>query len=205
MMNEAPEPYLPEEIVEPLLSSSNLSSVKEALEVLVETSRTADGRRDLASKGILTTALCLIQELRLHSEPQLLLLSLKLVRNLCAGEIVNQDLFIKHNGTKVISTVLLTKSESSTPDTGIIRMGLQVLANLSLAGYEHQCPIWNQFFPNEFLNLARFRSRETVDPICMIIYACCDGNDASMAELCGSDGLLLVAEIVRTVSAGKAG
>lgn len=205
MMTEATEAYLPEEIVQPLLSSSNSSSIKEALEVLIETSRTTDGRRDLASKSILTAVLHLTQELRQRSETWILLLSLKLVRNLCAGEIVNQDLFIKQNGTKVISAVMQTELKSSAPDYGIIRVGLQILANVSLAGDKHQCPIWIQFFPNEFLNLARLRSREAVDPLCMIIYACCDVNDASMAELCSNDGLLLMAEIVGTISAGKVG
>ncbi|KAK4749538.1 hypothetical protein SAY87_026987 [Trapa incisa] len=200
-MTKATESYLPEEIVMPLLSYSSSSSIKEALEVLIETSRTADGRRDLALKSILSAAFHLMEEARQHSEKWILVLSMKLVRNLCAGEIVNQDLFIKQNGTKVISAIMQTGLESHAPDSGLIRTGLQILANVSLAGDKHQCFIWTQFFPKEFLSLGRLHSRETVDPLCMIIYACCDVNVAFMGELCGNDGLLLLAEIVRTVSA----
>ncbi|OWM67013.1 ataxin-10 [Punica granatum] len=201
MGNEAVEAYLPEEVVQPLLSSANASSVREALEALIETSRTAAGRSGLASKNILAVVLRLTRELWQHPQRQVLVLSLKFLRNLCAGEVVNQDLFVEQNGVKVILEVLRTEVESSVPNSGIIRMGLQVLANVSLAGEKHQSSMWMQCFPNEFLDLARVRSRETIDPLCMIVYACSDGNDAFMAELCGEDGLGLVAEIVRTVSA----
>lgn len=84
-----------------------------------------------------------------------------------------------------------------------MRMGLQVLANVSLAGEEHQRAIWHCFFPDEFVALARVQSRETYDPLCMVIYSCCDGSTGLVTELCSDVGLPVVEEIVRTASAGN--
>ncbi|XWS27601.1 hypothetical protein CRYUN_Cryun26dG0130700 [Craigia yunnanensis] len=79
-------------------------------------------------------------------------------------------------------------------------MGLQVLANVSLAGDEHQQAIWFKFFPNEFFLLARVHSQETSDPLCMILYTCCDGKPGLVAKLCGDSGLPIVAGIIKTVA-----
>ena len=101
-------------------------------------------------------------------------------------------------------TVLrIIKVASSEPDCGIIRIGLQVLANVSLAGKEHQQAIWGGLFPDELYMLAKVRSQETCDPLCMIIYVCCDGSPELVLQLCGGQGLPIVVEIIRTASLGQ--
>ncbi|KAJ9188401.1 hypothetical protein P3X46_003760 [Hevea brasiliensis] len=192
---------LPEHLLQPLLRASKSSNLKEALEILIATSRIDHGRADLASKDILPAVVQIIQSMPYPSGHQFLTLALKLLRNLCAGEITNQKLFIELNGPGMVSTVLRSAGLASDPDHGITRMGLQVLANVSLAGEEHQQSIWHCFFPNEFVALAKVSSRDTLDPLCMIIYNCCDGNPSLVAELSGDQGLPIVAEAVRTASA----
>ncbi|XVF24548.1 hypothetical protein REPUB_Repub13aG0137800 [Reevesia pubescens] len=191
---------VPEDVLHPLLSTSNSSSLKEALEILITASRTAVGRGELALRNILPTVLRLVESLRYTSSREYLIQSLKLLRNLCAGEVANQNAFLEQNGVEVLSTVLRTAALLSDPDFGVIRMGLQVLANVSLAGEEHQQAIWLKFFPNEFFMLARVRSQETSDPLCMILYICCDGMPGLASELCKDLGLPIVAGIMRTVA-----
>uniref|UniRef100_A0A2P2PJR4 Ataxin-related family protein n=1 Tax=Rhizophora mucronata TaxID=61149 RepID=A0A2P2PJR4_RHIMU len=190
------------DVLQPLFRASESYGLKDCLEILIAASRTGDGRSDLASKNnILPAVLDLSRLLPYPSASQYLSLALKLLRNLCAGEIVVQDSFIVLNGVGVVSTILRSVRVGITgPDHGVIRVGLQVLANISLAGEEHQRAIWRQAFPNEFAELAMVRSRETCDPLCMIIYTCVDGSPGLIAELCGDQGLPVVAEIVRTVS-----
>ncbi|KAF5743109.1 ataxin-10 [Tripterygium wilfordii] len=75
-------------------------------------------------------------------------------------------------------------------------MGVQVLANVCLAGEEHQRAIWDRLFPEKLLMLATVRSREVCDPLCMVLFTCIDGNPNLVAEIWP-----IVAEIVRTASA----
>ncbi|XP_048136371.1 ataxin-10 isoform X2 [Rhodamnia argentea] len=191
---------LPKDILNWLFAYSKSTSLADALQALVNISRTADGRADLASKNVLALILDLIQGHLEYLNSELLVSSLKLLRNLCAGEVVNQDTFIEKNGVGIILTVLRSAMHTPSLDCGAVRMALQALANVSLAGERHQQTIWVQFFPNEYLTLARIRSQDTVDPLCMILYTCQDGNPVRLAELCGDHGLSLVTEIARTAS-----
>ncbi|KAK6932182.1 Ataxin-10 domain [Dillenia turbinata] len=176
---------LSEELIHSLLKASGSSTLYEALEILISTSKTANGRADLASKQIFPMVLQLCESLSQFSNQHLLIPSLKLLRNLCAGEIVNQNYFIEKGGVRSISSILETWGPVSYLEYGVIRMGLQVLANAALAGNEQQRVIWDHFFPDGFVGLARIRRRETCDPLCMIIYTCCDGDSTLLAELCG--------------------
>ncbi|KAK9266488.1 hypothetical protein L1049_021670 [Liquidambar formosana] len=192
---------LAENILQPLFSASNLSTLDKTLEILIEASRTSNGRSDLASKNILPRVLQLIQSVSCPSGCHRLLLVLKLLRNLCAGEVLNQNSFIEQNGVKIVLTVIMNSvGLGSDSDYGIIRMGLQVLGNVSLAGEEHQHAIWHQLFPDGFVEISRIRKRETCDPLCMVIYTCCEGSHGMLAELCGDQGLLIAVEIVCTAS-----
>lgn len=190
------------DFLEPLFTASKSSDLKETLEILIAIAKTDDGRADLASKNILPVVLQLITHLL--NDPfdhEYLSLSLRLMRNLCAGEVANQKSFIQLNGVGIFLTVLRSKKvASSEPDHGIIRMGLQVLANVSLAGKEHQQAIWGGLFHDELYMLAKVRSQGTCDPLCMIIYACCDGSPELVLQLCGDQGLPIVVEIIRTAS-----
>ncbi|CAK7340329.1 unnamed protein product [Dovyalis caffra] len=197
--------YPQKDFLEPLFTASKSCDLKETLETLIEFAKTDDGRADLGSKLILPVVLQLITHLlKDDSGSEYLSLSLRLIRNLCAGEVANQKSFIELNGVEIFSTVLRSKGVgSSEPDFGIIRIGLQVLANVSLAGKEHQQAIWGRLFHDELYVLAKFRSQGTCDPLCMIIYACCDGSPELVSQLCGDQGLPIVAEIIRTASLGN--
>ena len=194
---------LPENILQPLFYVSSSSNLNETLEFLIEASRTPSGRLDLGSKNILSVVLHLCQSLSYPLGREILLLSLKLLRNLCAGEMANQNSFIEQNGVEVVSTIFSSVVLDS--DYGVIRMGLQLLGNVSLAGEAHQCAIWHQFFPARFLEIARVRKRETCDPLCMVIYTCSDQSHEFITEICGNQGLPILAEIVRTASTGNPG
>ncbi|KAJ7951048.1 Ataxin-10 [Quillaja saponaria] len=194
----AAEFSISEDILQQFFGESNSCNLKNSLEILTESAKSAVGRSELTLKGILPAVLKLSQALPSHSE--LLLSSLKLLRNLCAGEIANQNMFVELNGVAFLSRFLRSLAVSSDPDPGLIRMGLQVLANVSLAGKKHQHAIWQELFSDGFLALARVCSRETCDPLCLIIYTCCDENPELFGKLIDC-GLPIAAEIVRTVSA----
>ncbi|PRQ54394.1 putative Ataxin-10 domain-containing protein [Rosa chinensis] len=192
---------VPEDVLQTLLSVSNSSTLVKSLEDLIQACKTADGREDLATKNVLPTVLQLIQSLSYPSDQHLLTLSLRLLRNLCAGEEANQNSFVEQNGVAIISNVLSSANLSLEPDFGIICVGLQVLANAALAGERQQHAIWQQLFSEKFVALARVRSQKTCGPLCMIIYTCCDGTPELVAPLCGEFGITIVKEIVKTAAA----
>ncbi|XP_061997988.1 uncharacterized protein LOC133715490 isoform X2 [Rosa rugosa] len=192
---------VPEDVLQTLLSVSNSSTLVKSLEDLIQVCKTADGRKDLAAKNVLPTVLQLIQSLSYPSDQHLLTLSLRLLRNLCAGEEANQNSFVEQNGVAIISNVLSSANLSPEPDFGIICVGLQVLANAALAGERQQHAIWQQLFSEKFVALARVRSQKTCGPLCMIIYTCCDGTPELVAPLCGEFGITIVKEIVKTAAA----
>ncbi|KAK6918447.1 Ataxin-10 domain, partial [Dillenia turbinata] len=178
------------------MKTSGSSTIDEALEFLISASKTANGCADLASKRILTIVLQLCESLSQFYNQHLL--------NLCAGETVNQNYFIEQGGVQVISSLWETWRPVSDLEYGVFCMGLQVLSNVALAGNEQQHVIWDHFFPDGFVGLAKIRRHETCDPLCiplcMIIYKCCDGESTLLAELCGDYSFSIVVEIVRTAS-----
>lgn len=194
------EVSIPASILQPFLAATNSSTLNKALENLIELARTADGRSDLASKNMLNTALQLSKLLSYPSSGDTLLLTLKLIRNLCAGELRNQNSFIEQNGVDIVSKIISSKDIVNESNYGIIRMGLQVLANVSLAGKKHQLVIWNHIYSLEFFEIAKIRRKETCDPLCMIIYACVEENYELLEKLCSDHALPLLVEIIRTAS-----
>ncbi|XP_010419559.1 PREDICTED: ataxin-10-like [Camelina sativa] len=193
------EACVPEEVLQPLLIASDLSySLEDCLKFLLESSKTDSGRSDLASKAILPCILRLLQ--LLPSRHHYLNLSLKVLRNLCAGEASNQNSFVDHGGSAILSGLLAERTKpTEEEDFETVRFGLQVLANVVLFGEEkRQRDVWLRFFPERFLSIAKIRRLETCDPLCMILYACFDGCSELASELCTSDGLTIVAETIRT-------
>ncbi|KFK30607.1 hypothetical protein AALP_AA6G003700 [Arabis alpina] len=191
------EASLPEEVLQPLLNASDSSSsLEDCLQFLLETSRTDSGRSDLASKAILPCILRLLQLLPYPSSRHYLNFSLKVLRNLCAGEISNQNAFVDHNGSALVSDLLVSAIE----DFETVRFGLQVLANVVVFGEKRQRDVWFRFFPERFLGIAKIRRRETTDPLCMVLYTCFDGSSEIASELCSNEGLSIIAETVRTSS-----
>ncbi|CAH9108320.1 unnamed protein product [Cuscuta epithymum] len=185
-------------IIGPFLIASNCSSIEVALEKLIGIAKTPEGRSQLASQNVISKLLELCLSISYPMGCHILSLSLKLLRNLCAGEIRNQNAFLEENGVEVISTTITSIGFASDYDAEIVRMALQLLANFVLAGGEHQRAVWCKFFPNGFLNLARVRSSETCDPLCMVIYSCCEGDDKLLTDLCNEQGLPVIVEIIRT-------
>lgn len=194
---------IPENVAKELLLVSNSSSLETALEKLIELAKEEGGRLDLSSKNVVTTVLHLCQSLSSISYRQLLLSSLKVLRNLCAGEIRNQNEFLQQRGVEIVVDVIMSVGLTPDPDCMIIRVGLQLLGNYSVGGGERQCDVWYQLFPHKFLKIARVRNQEICDPLCMVIYTCCDGTDGLLTDLCSEKGLPILIEILRTASAGK--
>ncbi|KAK4346995.1 hypothetical protein RND71_033334 [Anisodus tanguticus] len=192
---------IPENVAKALLLVSNSSSLEKALEKLIEVAKEAGGRLDLSSKNVVTIVLCLCQSLSSTSYRHLLLLSLKVLRNLCAGEIRNQNEFLQQKGVEIVVDVITSVGFTPDPDCAIIRVGLQLLGNYSVGGGECQCDVWYQLFPHKFLKISGVRSREICDPLCMVIYTCCDGTDGLLTDLCSDQGLPILIEILRTASA----
>ena len=181
-----------------LFDLSNSTTLQTSLETLIESSKSPSNRSLFAYKKILPTILTI-----LHSPPSLHILSLcfKLLRNLCAGEILNQNMFLENDGVFIVVSSIL-RSEVVGSDHMLVRWGLQVLANVCLAGKEHQKAVWDEMFPAGFLSVARIGKKEVNDPLCMVIYTCCDGNDQWFGEVCSDGGWNVLVEIVRTASSG---
>ncbi|KAG4992858.1 hypothetical protein JHK87_026315 [Glycine soja] len=193
-----------DDILQLLFEVSNSSNLEKSLEILIQNAKSDSGRLELASKKILPAVLNIVHSLthasHHHQRNHILSLSFKLLRNLCAGEAANQDSFLELNGVAVVCSVLRSEAASSGPDHGLVRWGLQVLANVSLAGKQHQCAVWEELCLDGFVSLARLGTKETCDPLCMVIYTCCDGNPEWFKRLSSEDGRLVMAEIVRTAS-----
>ncbi|KAK7256682.1 hypothetical protein RIF29_30138 [Crotalaria pallida] len=208
-MGDDDECLVSEETLNLLYGASNTSNLEKSFEILIKESKSNVGRSDLASKSVLPAVLKLVNSLAnaSHRQRHHLLLSLcfKLLRNLCAGEIANQNSFLELNGVTIVSDILRLEAGSSRPDQGLVRWGLQVLANVSLAGKQHQCAVWEELYPVGFVSLTRLGSKETCDPLCMVIYTCCDGNPEWFRELLSDGGWSLMTEIVRTAASAGFG
>lgn len=113
-------------------------------------------------------------------------------------------MFLENDGVFIVVSSIL-RSEVVGSDHMLIRWGLQVLANVCLAGKEHQKAVWDEMFPAGFLSLARIGKKEVNDPLCMVIYTCCDGNDQWFGEVCSDGGWSVLVEIVRTASSASFG
>ncbi|CAJ2660884.1 ataxin-10-like [Trifolium pratense] len=192
-----------EETLKLLFDVSNSNSLENSLEILIQTSKSNSGRSNLASKAILPAILNILQSQTSLLDHHILSLCFKLLRNLCAGEILNQNLFLQFDGVVIVVSTILRSGVVS--DLMLVRWGLQVLANVSLAGKQYQKAIWEELFPLGFLSLARIRTKEVSDPLCMVIYVCCDGYPQWFRELYSDNGLPVVVEIVRTASSASFG
>lgn len=192
---------IPQDILQSLFIASNSSTLEIALERLIKISRETDGRRQLASRNVLTIVLQLCQCVSDPSCRHILLLSLKLLRNLCAGELINQNSFIEQNGVGIVTSFIISANRSSS-DFEIVRIGLQILGNVSLAGKEHQHAVWNEIFTPDIVEISQIRERGTCDPLCMILYTCLEGNLEFLSNICSDKGLPVLIEIIRTASAG---
>ncbi|KAG9145964.1 hypothetical protein Leryth_025844 [Lithospermum erythrorhizon] len=191
---------LPDNVVHLLLTVSNSSMLDQALECLIRTAKSADGRSELSSKDVVPAVVQLCKSLSCPSDRHLILLSLKLLRNLCAGEIMNQNSFLEEGGVGMTFGLVFNARVCPPFDFEIIRMGLQLLGNVVLAGVKHQHVVWNEFFIHEFHEIAKIQTSEICDPLCMVLYMICNGTDGLQEELCSDKGILIVIEILKTAT-----
>ncbi|KAL5217362.1 hypothetical protein ABZP36_018046 [Zizania latifolia] len=166
---------------------------EETLAALLEASRSPQGRAALSD--------ALSDTLRLlpFSTDRLLLLRLRLLRNLLAGDDLNQITFILLSGpTSVASSAI--SSPSNSPD--VARAALQALGNAALAGEHHRAAVWEALFPGPLQELAGVREKGVLDPLCMVIDTCCsgEGGRGRLEELCHDLGLPILVGIVATAS-----
>lgn len=195
---------IPQDILQSLFIASNSSTLEIALERLIKIARETDGRTQLASKNILTIVLQLCQCVSDPSCRHILLLSLKLLRNLCAGEMINQNSFIEQSGVGIVNSIIVSANRSSS-DFEMVRIGLQILGNVSLAGKEHQHAVWHDLFMPDIVEISQIRQRGTCDPLCMILYTCLEVNLEFLSDICSDKGLPVLIEIIRTASAVGSG
>lgn len=163
------------------------------LEKLLETSKKPEGRSLLATTG---TVVALLHRLP-TALPDYLLLILRILRNLCAGEAANQNTFLDNGGCIVVADVL----GSPFATVEIRRVGLQLLGNVALAGEEHRAVVWAAYFPAPFLELAEFRESRICDALCMVLDTCCssEGGRRRLEELCNDEkGMPIMLEIIMT-------
>ncbi|XXG79398.1 hypothetical protein AAC387_Pa09g0478 [Persea americana] len=100
------------------------------------------------------------------------------------------------------SASLMRNSVHSLKCTDAEQFISQLLANVILAGEEHCQGVWNGLFPSGFADLGRVRRFEVCDPLCRVLYVCCEESEERFGELSGDHGMKIVAEIVRMASAG---
>ncbi|MCL7024126.1 hypothetical protein MKW94_017328 [Papaver nudicaule] len=191
-------------ILEPTLVTGNSRKrklvqpleINQALDILTQACKNPIVRRKFACIKILPVVIDLARCVISSSSHNLLYLSLKLLTNLCAGEILNQNCFLEEDGVDVVASAF--KSIGFETELEITLTGLQLLGNFCRAGEEHQAAVWSRFFPVVFKDISRVRVREISNVLCMVIYTCCDGSNAH--QLSGGQGLQMVAEILRTAS-----
>jgi len=172
-------------------------SDEETLSALIEVSRTPEGREGFS--GVLADTLFLLPA----SPSRLLLLRLRLLRNLLAGDEFNQHAFIERSGPSVVAASVLS-SPSLAPDA--VRAALQALGNTALAGEFHRDAVWEALFPEALREFAGVRDTGVLDPLCMVLDTCCggEGGRRRLDELCDEElGLTILVQVVNTASQGE--
>ncbi|KAL6847493.1 hypothetical protein ACP4OV_022519 [Aristida adscensionis] len=172
---------------------------QETLASLLEVSRTPEGRAGLSAA--LADTLALLPA----SPPALLLPRLRLLRNLLAGDELNQSAFLHLSGPAVVaSSALSSPSPSPSPAPDVARAALQALGNAALAGERHRAAVWDALFPRPLRELAGVKDAGVLDPLCMVVDTCCSGGGGGRARLealCHEElGLPILVQVVSTAS-----
>jgi ataxin-10 len=168
---------------------------EETLAKLLEVSRTPEGRASISDKLRDTLHL-------LPASPSRLLLRLRLLRNLLAGDELNQITFVHFSGPALVASSVLS-FPSVAPD--VARAALQALGNAALAGEYHRAAVWEALFPGALREFAGVKDAGVLDPLCMVLDTCCsgEGGRGRLDELCHEDlGLPILVEVVTTASKG---
>lgn len=204
---------------------TNRTEFESKLQCLVEIARSGDGRQKLALAEAVPTLLSLSGGVFPRTRQDLyetywsfrsFNLYVKVLRNLCAGNLVNQEALVSLDGVKAIAPVLeILAQECSAPHSdsfengespaeAIVRssvieslqMVLQLLGNVAGLGEVSQARIWKRFFPSVFEIVAKVSNEKIQGPLCMVIYTCCRDNDSRCMELSEGKGASVVAWIL---------
>ncbi|MQM18694.1 hypothetical protein Taro_051688 [Colocasia esculenta] len=94
----------------------------------------------------------------------LLIPTFRLVRNLCVGEPAGRTAFLVVGGTGAVASFILC---GCLVPLDVARVGLQLMGNVEAAGEKGQRGIWDRFFPEGLLELARVREAGACDALRM--------------------------------------
>jgi hypothetical protein len=192
-------------------------SLEENFLVLIAFARSSDGRQKLAEANAIPLLLPLLPEFARGSfassleqnQFRLFILLLKLLRNLCAGNGINQDSFLQCKGLETLAWIAHSLLECSPSSRRVLppphaaetlQMLLQVVANVAGRGELSQAVVWENFFPAIFGGMAEVLSQKVQEPLCMVLSTCCKGSKKSCMEILSSQGIPIIASIL---NAGK--
>ncbi|XP_026395825.1 uncharacterized protein LOC113290432 [Papaver somniferum] len=181
-------------------SPAEALGIEEALDILIETCKKDEGRYRFGCVKFLPVVVELVRFLT-SSKPSThypLYLSLKLLRNLCGGEILNQNCLLEVDGLAVIARAVDTVKSKKNYGLEVVKTVLEFLGHFCRAGEEHINAVWFRFFPGRFKNTAKTRERDFLNVLCMVVHTCCDGSYEIMGQLHGIEGVQLVAEMLGT-------
>ncbi|KAI3903073.1 hypothetical protein MKW92_012130 [Papaver armeniacum] len=162
-------------------SPAEALGIEQALDMLIETCKTPEGRFRLGCVKFLPVVVELVRFLT-SAKPSThypLYLSIKLLRNLCGGEILNQNCLLEADGLDVVARAVDTVKGKKNYGLEVVKTVLELLGNFCRAGEEHKNA--------GFLNV-----------LCMVVHTCCDGSYEIMGQLHGIQGVQLVAEMLGT-------
>jgi hypothetical protein len=184
--------------------------------VLIAFARSSDGRQKLAEANAIPLLLPLLPEFARsfpsslqQNQFHLFILLLKLLRNLCAGNGINQDSFLQCKGLETLAWIAHSLLESSPSTRRVLppphaaetlQMLLQVVANVAGRGELSRAVVWENFFPAIFGGVAEVLSQKVQEPLCMVLSTCCKGSKKSCMEILSSQGIPIIASIL---NAGK--
>ncbi|XP_024358731.1 uncharacterized protein [Physcomitrium patens] len=204
---------------------SNRAEFESRLQLLADFARSDDGRQALAAaeavSGLLSLSSLIIPSTS-EAFPgsgwssKTFNLYVKLLRNLCAGNSVNQETFVRIGGLEALAPVVrildagsfkdgvdvagTSPVEASVRNTAIegLQMVLQLLGNTAGLGELSQEKIWEVFFPLIFEIVARVSSVKVQGPLCMVLFTCCRHNDIRCSELSENKGASIVALLLNS-------
>ncbi|MQM18695.1 hypothetical protein Taro_051687, partial [Colocasia esculenta] len=169
---------------------------EEPLDSLLEALRTTEGRSHLTPH-----LSAVLRRIRPDLPFPLLIPTLHLLRNLCAGEPAGQAAFMAAVCTGVVTSVVLSGGGAGACPlrVDVARVGLQLLGNVAAAGEKGQRDVWDRFFPEGLLELARVRDAWACDVLCSCCCSAGEGRAGRLEELCSvGRGLPILKEVLAT-------
>ncbi|XP_024532364.1 ataxin-10 [Selaginella moellendorffii] len=181
--------------------------VSAALRAVVDGARSDHGRSCLAKLGAVPA---LVSRSRVRIDDNLLLPLLRALRNLCAGEVMNQDSFLAEQGmdlavalaSRFQKRLCSLREEDLEEEDGKFWLDcakalFQMLGNVAGRGEQAQDSIWKAFFPEILLDLACVSTKEVLEPLSMVVYTCSRASPERRLQLARGKGSRLLAILLR--------